>query len=368
MVLLQSGNPIQHLISPERLSIAIVFFILALLLIMAMIFAQLYNKKRKHFLKINVQKSLELWISKSILEEYEEGESRGIIIPERFNKRLKNIHVRQYTMEALVGSKKELTGTVAQNIVNIYIQLGLKNDSLRNFNSSRWYKKAKGIEELYVMDQKDMLPAIYKHTNNKNDLVRMEAQTAVINFSGFDGLRFLDVTSLPISEWQQLKMIEQLRRMDVQQMNKLGKWLKSVNDYVVIFALKLVEVFQQYHAHDDAAMCLQHKNEKVRSQAIKTLCTIATETTPQLLTSIYQKESYNNKLKILSALGSIATASELAFLESTVLKEEAIELKLDAAKALVKTGPVGLRKLEEQVQTNHELIPVYNHVKSEVAR
>jgi len=171
------------------------------------------------------------------------------------------------------------------------------------------------------MNQADMLTKIYKNTNSANEYVRMEAQTGVIHFSGFEGLRFLEVLTYPLSEWQQIKLLEQLRSKNMIELVRLPVWLKSQNDSVVIFSLKLVEEFQQYHVHNEVAECLHHANEKVRYQAMKALERIANEETASLLIAQYDNESTPLRSHILKLLRNIATDAE-ASLFHQVLDEE----------------------------------------------
>lgn len=65
-----------------------------------------------------------------------------------------------------------------------------------------------------MMDQKNLLTKIYRETNSKNEFVRSEAQIAIIYMTGFNGLRFLDVISYPLTLWQQIKLLEQLRLLE----------------------------------------------------------------------------------------------------------------------------------------------------------
>ncbi|MDP4256547.1 MAG: HEAT repeat domain-containing protein, partial [Bacteroidota bacterium] len=277
---------------------------------------------------------------------------------------------QQLLVDALLQCRKNFTGQTAQDIVGLYERLGLKSAALRNLDSSRWDIKAHAIQELYLMDQHDVLRRIYKNVNNRHDLVRMEAQLGVLHLTGFEGLRFLDVISYPLSEWQQLKLLDQLGSSTA--VSSLGdaipKWLRSSNDSVAQFALKLADQYQLVGLHDDIALCLQHRHPLVRSQAIGTLLRIASDKTPGLLAARYGEEALTTRLTILAGLERIGTEEQSALL-TALLEDDNDRVKLSAARALAHSSGQGLRILSEKArETPHPFENIYLQIKSEASR
>lgn len=368
MVLLLEDNPLQKLTNPDFLIGATLFFIAATFLLVIAIFYYLYRRKKNYFLKTRIQESFELWISRAILEDYDDDENSSFLIPEDFAQHFKNAAKREYALQELINSKKNLTGEAAKNVVNLYLQLGFKDFSLQKLNSNIWYIKAKGIQELYIMDQQDVLTKIYTLTNNSNEFVRMEAQTGVIHFAGFEGLRFLNVVTYPINDWQQLKLLEQLRSLNRIEMEGLATWLQSDNDTVIAFALRLAEEFQQYHVHEEVANCLQHVNAKIRYLAIKALQRIAIDHTMSILIQHYPKESTLNKLSILHVLSAMASDEEAVFLLS-VLEEENDALRLKAALTLGHCCKEGMDILTQKAKLQPQPFEgIFKHVKYELSK
>ena len=167
------------------------------LIFTAFIFIYLRQKKKKYSIQKETQKSLESWMIRSLLDENEiEAVPAYSHTPLQFQRHFKKTK-REFTVNQLIDVKKNLTGKVSDNILHLYEHSGLKKDSLAKFKSNKWYKKVKGINELYMMDQQDMLDSIYNHANSHNEYIRMEAQTAMIHFHGFEGLSFLDFITHP---------------------------------------------------------------------------------------------------------------------------------------------------------------------------
>jgi hypothetical protein len=361
--LLQSApDSILQFMSPANLITGVKIMAAGILVIIVAIYLRLYNKKREFIYTTSINRHLESWISHIILEESAEG----IRLPAKFYRILKNKMARQFAIDELIRCKKNFTGLVGETIVQLYIQLGLKNDSIAKVRSRKWWNKARGIQELYLMNQMDVLKTIYKNTNNRNDFVRMEAQTGVIHMTGFPGLRFLDVVSYPLTEWQQIKLLEQLRLTPKKEdlTEQIRGWLLSANDTVVIFALKLADEYQQLGVVGDVVNCLVHPNEKVRTQAVKTLTRLEDPNTATVLLGYFRKEGFMNRKLMLDALATLATEEHTEVLER-LLDDENNTIRLKAAIVLARCCPDGMRILEGKAQATPEPYErILKHVKS----
>lgn len=318
-------------------------------------------RKKHYLLKKKVEDFFDQWLSNMLIDDFSGG--IAIEIPEELKDIRKNSIARQYAIDQLINTKKNLIGVAARNVIYLYQQLGLKSSSLRKFNSRIWYKKAKGIYELYMMDQKDMKDIILRYTNSSNEYIRVEAQTAVLAFAGFEGLSFLDTLTRPMNNWQQVKLLEQLQPLDPGCLEPLENWLVSPNNSVVIFALKLTEIYQQYHLKEAVLKCLQHPVEKVRTQAIRTLMRIGDEATAQILTAQYAGETMVNRAAILQTLEHIATDQEKTFLEQE-LESGDVSIQLQVARVIVKCCTNGMALLQQKAGFQQ----IFLHIKNEMSR
>lgn len=352
-----------HYVRPAYLINAAFFFAILAAVFLTLSFTSLYRRKRSYFIKRKVEKRFETLISNALLEEETAAE-----IPAGITRHLRSKIKRAYAIQLLVNARRSMRGIAGENIVSLYLQLGFKHDSISKFKSRRWHLKAEGIHELYMMNQQDMLVHIYRHTNNANEYVRTEAQTAVVYFSGFDGLRFLDLVSTPISDWQQVKLLEQLKQLTPKELTGLSKWLRSENESVVLFALRLAEVYQQFQVHEAVVHALSHQSEKVRIQAVKTLVHIADETTAAALTRQYYKERFTNKLNILNNISAVASDEDLDFLAAE-LENSNHFLKVAAANVIAACCSNGIQLLKDKASLAPQLYAdIYQHVKFQISR
>jgi hypothetical protein len=177
---------------------------------------------------------------------------------------------RKLLIREIVKASKSLAGIASDNILWLYGTLGLQEDNMKRLRSKSWHVKARSIQELAQMKQGDQIPKIYRETNSRNPYVRREAQIAVVRMTGVDGLRFLSVLSHPLSQWQQICLLEQLPGYAELPPDRLGKWLQSPNESVIEFALRLIAHYQLYDLLSSARPFLEHPNSAVREQAVKT--------------------------------------------------------------------------------------------------
>jgi hypothetical protein len=216
------------------------------------------------------------------------------------------------------------------------------------------------------MEVNEFLTILYPYTNNHNELVRMEAQTAIVQFYGFEGLKFLDIITYPISEWQQIKLLQQLSHVPPVDIS-IDNWLKSTNNSVVVFALKLARNYHRFELHDLIISCLDHIDPEVRLQAMHYLCEIYTDETSDHLISRFLKESFKQRLAMIKGMQNLGTEKDTLFLLS-LLDDDSNEMKLYAARALAHMGKNGLLSLEAYVKTaSYPLNEILMQIKGELA-
>ena len=339
---------------------AIVFGVITALIVAAIYFF-LAAKKRKFFERQGMENILNEWISIAVIND----EPVHIHVSPELLDYFKTQAHRQFAIELLVKSKKNLTGVAAINLKMLYEQLELQYDSVKKLKSTQWHMRVQGIFELYMMEQSLYAETISKFTNDYNEDIRNEAQIANVAFQGFDGLSFLDELSYDLLEWQQIELLERLRPLDPRPMRNLPKWIQSSNEYVVVFALKLAEIYQAYEVKEDAVSRLSDSNQKIRSQAIKTLAKIGDEQLIPTLLQRYEQESIELKLEILHALSDVGGKEQNEFYLKE-LNEGNNEVKLAAMFALAKTRTAEAYTIAEGKGELYQSI--YAHVKQELSR
>jgi len=253
---------------------------------------------------------------------------------------------RNVLISELAEISNKFRGSTMDNILWLFQKMDLEKQLVQNLNNKKWNRKAKTIQQLASLQQESSIKDIFPLTNNKNDLLRMEAQIAIVKVTGFEGLAFLDEAIYPVSEWQQLRLIEELARHTAEVPGKISQWLRSENLTVVNFALRLIEIYRQYKYYDEVTHCLSHSSMSICNTAVVTLSQISNETTTDLLVTHYPDYDEVLQIQILKILQIDGTENQVPFLLS-LLNHPDDSYKLEAAKAIMNIMESGIEKIEK---------------------
>jgi hypothetical protein len=339
-------NLLDKLMSVPSLMLVIKLMIVLMVLLIISIYNYLSNKKRRYFQLLTIRETLEPLITQIIVDESDASEEQI----QALKKQLTTALSRRFMTEELIRCKQNYSGEVADKIIQIYLRLDLKKYSHHKIRpKSNWYIKARGIQELYVMEQKKSYPEIYNYTDASNEFVRNEAQIGMIHLIGFKGLHFLEKVSQPITDWQQLKLMEQLKlfpeKIDIS--SDIPGWLASPNDTVVVFALKLCYEYQYYQLIPEIKYCLNHNSAVVKTHTVETLIRLENDQTAKILLNYFKWAPKRDQLLILDAIGHLATEEHVEKLEEMLdINDDSIKLK--ASIAIAHASKSGLRLLEEK--------------------
>ena len=324
-------------------TVALSFFGIAFLLMGYMlIYLKIVKNRRSKYQKW--KNIADLLVSEAIFSEDNDVNHIVFAINHRTEILLKNARFRKVLTKEILSAKKNMSGAAGLFLQKLYLQLNLDHYALKNLSSKKWHLKAKAIQDIGIMNLKAHLSKIYRQTNNKNELVRMEAQIAVIKLIGFDGLRFLDVVSYQINDWQQIKLLSELSYLPANNFSGIDNWLLSENDSVVIFALKLIRGFHRFELYHQVEECLLHMSVNVRYQAILALEKIYNENTSEMLLKQYAIEVVKNQIAIVKTLQQIGSEEDIPLLIS-FLKNEAPEQKRSIVRTIANISENGLTQL-----------------------
>jgi hypothetical protein len=313
------------------------FFICLMVLVFTFIvFFSFYKRKLEKKEKI-WQEIVSSVISQIIFFENDGQSPMEINVDEKL---LQNSAFRQYFLNEIIHVKKNLFGEPVSNLKKLYETLQFDKDSLKKIHSKKWYIKAKGIQELAIMEQVQYVKEIFRLTNNSNELVRNEAQCALVNFYGFKGFRFLNVIMYPISQWQQIQLLNYLHDAKTTDSRQLKKWLGSKNESVVTLALRLAAFYNSFQVYDEVIKCLQHPNQQIKLNALRYLEKITVDDTAEQIIICYNSSDRIVKLTILSALEQIGSEKQIPFLLKQ-LHDNDDTIKVAAAKTLSSLHPSG---------------------------
>lgn len=197
----------------------------------------------------------------------------------------------QYLIMLMIRTQRILLGSNFYKLQKLYTQIPPYGVSIKKISSWGWYRKARGIREIYEMNQSQYFEEIFKYRDDKNIYVRREAQIALVVFSGWESLRFLPYLQLNMTLWQQIKVVEKL--YDLYPQPEL-KWLHKAYKTEKLFGKKLLmRIIRKYELHEEVDYIinnLNHDDYEVRETAIYCIRTFAVNSS----TMDYVKILYND--------------------------------------------------------------------------
>ncbi|MFT3739045.1 MAG: HEAT repeat domain-containing protein [Breznakibacter sp.] len=265
---------------------------------------------------------------------------------------------REVLVDQIIDISINLKGDAGEKLQKLYRDLMLDKDSIGRAYSRKWHVKVKGFKELAFMNVKDANEEIYKALQSKNDILRMEAQIALVRLSDENPFEWLYFQIRPFSLWEQITLHSLMIQHEIPA-PKFSQWLDSPNFTVVMFALRMIREYRQSDDEDLIFEVLNHENDQVRNLAIEVCGDLRLKNSLKILKSRYRYETYNNRLSVVRAIGTVADESMLNFLKLVLDKEDDVQLQIESTKAIESMGEVGvlaLNKLMTSEYKNYQII------------
>lgn len=307
--------------------ILILFFILNVILVLWMLYYTNQQKNHKdRYIRIFEQ------LYEGVLRSYLFGEINWAKTVSKL-KRLEKPQNRKILTAVLINFQENLRGEMDNRIPEIFVQLGLHNDSIKLTRSSVYYHRVQGIRELTNLYPKVAENIIEKYINNPNDLVRAEAQTSYIRIHPEDPFGFLKKLTSPFTRWTQLTAFYLFRQHQIT-VPSFVNYLDSDNKNVRNFSLRMIIFFQQLENAGAIFEMLNSTHEMTRFLSIRAINDLRLFEGKELLKKQFRVETSKNRLEIIKTIKTIGNAEDFEFLESILIQSESISEKTEACRSL----------------------------------
>lgn len=313
------------------------------------------------FILLNRSKiSKEKELTEKLDAEYQQLLIDHLFEPERRSeifKEIKKIASDNFRRQILIRQIMELSvnmqGSAKEDLRNLYLELGLKVDSLKKAYSQKWHENVKGFRELAFMNIRTANERIIESLNSPNQILRMEAQIALVRLSDDNPYTFLDFLEKPLSVWEQITIQELLTQHNMQPPD-FRSWFDSDNLTIVDFSIKMTAWFKQKSAGDHVIRMVEHPDERIRHAAIKACGDLGLNESLVRLSERYKEENYVNKYEILLSFGKVPDENFLEFLNKVLDEEEDVQLQILATKAMENMGEPGIARLIKLMKSKSE--------------
>lgn len=240
---------------------------------------------------------------------------------------------RKIIISILYNLMNEVSGEMSESIKILYFETNLIDYALTRLNSKNWYVIAKSIGELSRFAIEEAHDDVIKFIKHPRREVRKETQFYLVNLFRFKGLSFLNELKTPLSEWDQVQLLEILQKFDDQQICDIKPWLKSTNDTVVLFALKLAQIYNQFEVKDILVELLSHKDKNIRVRVIEVLTSLYGIEAVEMLKTNFNELSIEEQVSFFGLLEHLVVPSDEPFIEEHLFHKN-FEVQLLALKIL----------------------------------
>ncbi len=291
-----------------------------------------------------------------LLEKYQ-----GLIVdylfgnakPDDFRPIASDNYRRQVLIDQMIDVSVNLKGEESRKLLGLYKHLGLDRDSVKRANDIRWHKKVKGFRELAFMNIKDANDVIYKALNSSNEILRMEAQIALVRLGEKNPFEFLSHLTRPFSLWEQITLHELIIQHDIP-VPPFKQWLKSANASVAMFALRMIREFKQKDAEDEVREIMLSPEPEIRKLAVQVAGDLEMRSTLETMKKMYKNQDYNICLEIIKSMGKMPDLSMMGFLKLVLDKEDDVQLQIEATKAIENNGEEGVKALVKLMKSEYK--------------
>ncbi|NKI32280.1 HEAT repeat domain-containing protein [Croceivirga thetidis] len=233
----------------------------------------------------------------------------------RIREKLRASAFKKALTAILFDLQKDVSGETRQRLVNLYRELELHHDAMSKLKSWRWEVVSQGILELTQMEVIESYNLIAKLCKDQRKTIRKQAEIAIVQLKQEGIKHILDNSRHPISEWQQLKLIEAIGNHSDFVPPAFKFWLLSENNDVVLFALRLIRHYNQSDAEGAIVELIKHKNDQIKIAALNCIRDFNFKSSLPTIKRVFWHASNEVKIQLLDTIASLGTVSELIFLE-----------------------------------------------------
>jgi hypothetical protein len=260
---------------------------------------------------------------------------------------------RQVLIDQMIDVSVNLKGDSEAKLTRLYMELELDRDSIRRAHSHKWHLRIKGFRELAFMGIRVANEEMYKSLNSRNEILRMEAQIALVRLSDKEHFDFLSRLERPFSLWEQMTLHDLILQHNVP-VPEFRKWLSSANPTVVMFALRMIREFKQRDAEPDVKIALLHRDHRVSQLAVEVSGDLDMRGTLDTMKRMYKFQDYNGCLEIVKSMGKMPELAMMGFLKLVLDKEDDVQLQIEAVKAIENMGEEGVKALVKVMKSEYK--------------
>ncbi len=248
----------------------------------------------------------------------------------------------QFLIDLMIRTQRALLGQNYIKLEKLYAQIPPFRASINKVRRKKWHIKARGIREIYEMDQGKYIKEILRERNNPNIYVRREAQIAMVVFLGWESLRFLPYLKREMTLWQQIKVVEKLHDLYPDpKVEYLQRAYESDKPYAQELLMRIIRKFNLYTEIDFILDFIDHPAFDKRESAIYCISSFKLDSLRlDLLKEKFHKiPNTEQQIHLLKYIDRITIEKDVNFYKDLLYTANDI-IKLSAAEILWNSGHI----------------------------
>lgn len=231
---------------------------------------------------------------------------------------------------------RDFSGENADLLCELYQDLRLDQRAIQVLNEGRWYQKIGAIKELGHFHVTHASARLRDFTEDSHPILRDEAQCTLLRLGGASQLNFLATLDQPITQWQQIRINQVLKRSEQDELPEFHTYLANPNEQVLLFVLKLIRIYNQTQARDTVIDMLFDLSPTVQREAIRTVSGWLDREIVALLMTIYSEEEESMlHVSVVQALRQWSyDHNTRTFLENVAATTDDYTLRMNALRSL----------------------------------
>jgi len=226
--------------------------------------------RKAHFAKR--LKFLKLALNNSIVNAAfaaTDGELIKVILKAKpkFSRHIKNSKQVRVVIDEILTMHSSLSGESKSNLSQLFQTTCVMTYTLNDLENKNWHIKASAIQDLAQIGAETYIPKIEKYAVDANISLQQVAQIALVNYRGYKGLNFLNKLDNVLSDWQQINLLDSLRKLEKKDAPDFSQWLTHKEDTVKLFAIRLIHDFHQTYNSAKLEEFTHNKNIALRDEA-----------------------------------------------------------------------------------------------------
>ncbi|MCB0482103.1 MAG: HEAT repeat domain-containing protein [Flavobacteriales bacterium] len=332
----------------------------SILLLIGILISRTY-KNRVEKQKKKIREAYQHMLVQMVFEpEYQVGQPKYKTLIGKYNGRKSSKLERRTLVENIVEMHQGVTGTSAEILEHFYRDTNMVDFAVEDVKKGEWWVKARAFRELSELRIREKFKLVLNYVDHSNKVLRSEAQYASVQLGGARSLSFVEELTQPISEWDQLVLLEKLERFIPEELPDVSNWLDSQNDSVVIFACKIITQFRMFKVAPKLIGLLNHSNSLVTIKGIDCIISLEFREACPSMRRFYPNARKEVQIAIIDALAALGDTSNLNLFRDEIEQKEDFDIAMHSAMALRKLGGIPilnvLKTRELKYPKNNEIV------------